>query len=364
MSDPEFLAALRASASEVLDDQCPAERVHRHIDGDEPFAADLWRTVVELGWTTIALPEDAGGMGGGVAELAVLQEALGGRVAPLPFLGTALIGIALAAWPDQGFAGGLMQAVAGGEVVGGVADLASGAPLRLNRTAGGLALDGAVIALDAAAADWLLISVEDAPQGERGLALLSAAALGVERTARLTADRTRPLVTVTCREASVEPSQLMLGAAAAQTRAQLVQAARLLLAADSVGGAEAILAVTVEYLKTRVQFGRPIGSFQALKHRAADLKVSLEMSRAVLGAALDGRAAATAPDWPAMAKASACETYLAVASEAVQMHGGIGFTWEHQAHLYLKRATLNRALFGDTAALQDRIAASLVEYAA
>ena len=359
MSDADFLSALHGSAFDLLRDESPIDRVHRHIDGDAPFDRELWSTIADLGWTMIAVPEEHGGMGGGAEALSLLQEAIGAHAAPLPFLGTVLLGEALAAWPDEALSAELLPALAGGTLVGGSADLLASKPLRLVRSDQGITLEGETTVLDGVAADWLLVRVEDA--ATPGLALLPATAPGLSCTARPVADRTRAVAELACNGVAVGPEQLVLGDAAAPIADKVSRTAMLLLAADAIGGATAILDLTVEYLKTRVQFGKPIGSFQALKHRIADVKASLEMAHRLLIAA---RRQADGPDagyWAAMAKSSACEAYVEVASEAVQMHGGIGFTWEHPAHIYLKRATLDRALFGSTAALRDRVGAALLD---
>jgi alkylation response protein AidB-like acyl-CoA dehydrogenase len=372
MIDSDFRTALRTSAEEFLHDNCPIDRVHRHVGEDEPYARELWRGVADLGWMAIAVPEPSGGIGAGVSALGALHEALGAHLAPLPLLGTALLGEAAQRWHRADIAAQILPAIAAGELIGGVADLSSAASVSVD--AHGV-LNGRTILVDATAAHWLLLGV--VRDGELGLALVKSDSSGVRRTLRATADRTRPLVQLTCHNVGVDSIAVMFGEPAQQLRKHLERTARLLLSADSIGGAGTILDVTVEYLKSRSQFGKPIGSFQALKHRAADLKLSLEMSRGLVtralsqvdaeagngGAAGDSGAAGddgTGDYWAAMAKAMACEAYLAIASESVQMHGAIGYTWEHQAHLFLKRATLNRALFGGTAVLQDKVAWNLV----
>jgi len=363
MADQEFLTALSDSAIELLRDECPMEQVHRHIDGDEPFDRALWEKAAELGWLMLAIDETRGGMGGGPAELAMLQLALGAHVAPLPFLGTVLLGEALAGWPAGGPGDALLSQLATGAIIGAVADPAA-TPLRVTQDDdGGLQIDGRAALLDGAAADWMIVPVED-EAGGRGLALLAADSPGLVRTPRPVADRTRSLVTLSCERVALPRERLVLGAEAAAITARVGLLATLLLANDAIGGAGAILAATIEYLKTRVQFGKPIGTFQALKHRVAELKTGLEMARGLVAAAVARAGDTDAALWAAMAKSIACEAYHRIAGEAVQMHGGIGFTWEHQAHLYLKRATLDRALFGDTATLEDRVAAAILKQAA
>lgn len=356
MADQEFLDALRTNAVEVLDDLCPIDEVHRAAVSDEPFARPLWEKVAELGWLMLAVPEEQGGMGGGIAELAILQKAYGAHLAPLPTIGTALLTEALKSWADQDVAAELLGAIAAGEVIGGVADLDGAEALTLS----GSTVSGSTAVVDGVQADWLLVRVTDG-NGE-GLALIPGSASGISRAARPIADRTRSLATLSCEGTPVE--QVVTGPAAEALLNRLRLLASLLVACDAIGGAEAALDVTVEYLKTRVQFGKPIGSFQALKHRAADIKTKVEMARQLVEAAVARADDMDAALWASMAKFTACEAYASVTAEMVQMHGGIGYTDEHSAHLYLKRATMNGALFGSARVQQDRAADALIARAA
>ena len=362
MADQEFLAALRDNAAEVLKDFCPIDAVYRFLEAKEAsFDTRLWAKAAELGWLMLAVPETHDGMGGGVAELAILQEALGAHLAPLPFLGTALFSDILAAWPAQPVAAELYPLLMSGELAAGIADLDGAPALRLSGT-GPFTLDGSTAVFDGANAGWVAVRVT----GDRseGLALLPTSANGLSIARRPIADRTRSLVTLNAASVAVDADHLFVGDAAVALIARLRRIASILIACDAIGGSEVIFAETVEYLKTRVQFGKPIGSFQALKHRAADLKVRIEMARELVTAAVLHVDDDAGDIWAPMAKFNACDTYLAVASEGVQMHGGIGFTWEHRAHLYLKRATLDRALFGSSAVQQDRLAQTLIAKAA
>lgn len=358
MADQEFLDALRINAAEVLDDLCPIDEVHRATASEEPYARALWGKVAELGWLMLAVPEDQGGMGGGIAELAIMQKAYGAHLTPLPTLGTALLTEALKGWADQDVGQELLAAIAAGEVVGGVADLDGADALSLS----GGALDGSAAIVDGIDADWLLLRITDG-NGE-GLALVPAKADGLVRTARPVADRTRSIATLSLKGTPVDAAHVLTGAAGSVLLQRLRLVASLLVACDAIGGAEAALDVTVDYLKTRVQFGKPIGSFQALKHRAADLKVKVEMARELVDAAVARADDADASLWASMAKFTACDAYAAVTAEMVQMHGGIGYTSEHSAHLFLKRASLDGALFGSARVQQDRAADALIARAA
>ena len=357
MHDAEFLAALKTSAFEVLAEQCPMDRVHRHIDGDAPFDADLWQTIAALGWPMLAVPEAQGGMADGFAALALVQEALGAHCAPLPFAGTALVATALAGWHDAEVAGEMAGRIAESSVTGG------GAARPVAQASGeGYALNGAIGLFDAEGSAWTVVAFDDEAGNDGGLAIVETARLDLSR--RPVADRTRCVSASMVNGLSLPSAQIMPGEAGSALGERIRHLALLLAAADSVGGAEALLASTVEYLKMRVQFGKPIGALQALKHRIADCRTELEMARALLVRARERAEHADGHTLAAMAKASACKAYVAIAREAVQMHGGIGYTWEHHSHIFLKRATLNRALCGGQEAVNDLIAARLMEQAA
>lgn len=356
MHDADFLTALRTNAFEVLAEQCPIDRVHRHIDGDEPFDAALWQTIGELGWPMLAVAETQGGMSDGMAALALVQEALGAHCAPLPFVGTSLLAAALAGWHDAEFAQPLAEGIAAGHVTGGGA-----AGVTTRRAAGGFVLSGQAGLLDAVGSQWTVVALREPDGRDAGLAIVETASLKLDR--RPVADRTRAMSLARLDEVQLPLRQVMSGEEGHRLGERLRHMALLLIAADAVGGGEALLASTVEYLKTRVQFGKPIGSFQALKHRVANCRTEIEMARALLVRASERAEERDGHTLAAMAKASASEAYLTVAREAVQMHGGIGYTWEHHAHIYLKRATLDRALCGGPAKVHDLIAARLLEQA-
>jgi alkylation response protein AidB-like acyl-CoA dehydrogenase len=182
---------------------------------------------------------------------------------------------------------------------------------------------------------------------------------GLTTEALPVADRTRSVVRLRCEAVEVPEDHVLLGAGAVELGKILADEARILIANDAIGGADAILEKTVEYLKTRIQFGKPIGSFQALKHRCADHKIRIEAARLLVGRATAARTEERGL-WASLAKFAACDAYAALAADSVQLHGGIGFTWEHDAHLYLKRALLDQFLFGTSAEEQDRAAELLL----
>jgi alkylation response protein AidB-like acyl-CoA dehydrogenase len=355
------LQALRDSVRGVLAQEADSARVHRLFDEGALLDRELWRTVSGLGWPALAVPEARGGLGLGAIEIAGVFEELGRRLAPIPFLGSVLAARAIAVGGDAAQGARWLPAIAEGSVLCAVSPPfgAQGRRPAVREDQGRLILAGeAADLLQGAEADLLVIEAAD----ERGetVHLVIEKADGAEIILERTVDQTRHLARARLDGLSL-PADRRLAAAPALAEALATEAA-LALACDAVGGAEAIFEMTIEYLKTRQQFGKPIGSFQALKHRCADHKVAMAAAAAVVTEAvrLTAEGDPAAAHMAHVAKAYACEVYAALAEDAVQMHGGIGFTWEHDAHLYLKRAKLDQALFGGTAAHLDRAADLLV----
>jgi alkylation response protein AidB-like acyl-CoA dehydrogenase len=331
---------LRAAVRTLLERRAGWQDVLARTESAEPVDRDLWRTLAaELGAAGLAVDEDLGGAGASWREAAVVAEELGRAVAPVPFLGCSVATALLLAVGESELVGRLVA----GDAVVALAVPADAAPAesRPGMTADGELLRGEVAAVvDAAAADVLLV-----PAGD-GLYAVEVSGPGVEVAVAVSLDMTRPIADVRCDGA---PGRLLArgpDVAAAITRARRIGA--VLLAAEQLGLAQRCLEMTVAHLRERHQFGRPLGSFQALKHRAADLAVGLTQTRAAARYAAD-QAAGDAPDLPvaaALAQAHASPTALRTAQECLQLHGGIGFTWEHPVHLFLKRATSQAIVLG------------------
>ncbi|MCW2898347.1 MAG: fadE21 [Streptosporangiaceae bacterium] len=325
---------LRHAVRSLLDDRAPWPQVLAGTEKDDPADAELWRALAaDLGCAGLAVPEELGGAGASFREAAVVLEELGRSVAPVPYLASAVI--ATAALLDCGETE-LLTELAAGRRTAALAvpfSAAPGAPVPTTvRVAEGSAgLTGSVRSVaDGLAADVLLV-----PAGG-GLYAVDAADAG--RTAVTSLDMTRRLCDV---DLSSAPARLLAtGAAAQRAVAAALTTGAALLASEQLGLAERCLETTVDYLKTRYQFGRPVGSFQALKHRLADLWVSITQARAVAryAAACVSDADPDAAVAVAVAQAHCSAIAVRAAEECVQLHGGIGFTWEHPAHLYLKRA--------------------------
>ncbi|POM22449.1 Acyl-CoA dehydrogenase [Actinomadura rubteroloni] len=314
---------LRAGLRALLAEACAWPDVLAGTETDAPYDAALWERLTEMGVTALPVPEAAGGAGASWREASVVLEELGRAVAPVPFLGAAVLGTAAllaAGAPDLAADASAVLAVPLSTPPGAAPD---------GVRADGGRLTGVITAVaDAGAAATLLV-----PAGD-GLYAVDPGADGVRVTEVVALDMTRRLSDVALADAPAR----RIGDTGAVTAALTTGAA--LLAAEQLGIAERCLEMTVEYVRTRYQFGRPVGSYQALKHRLADLWAAVAQARAVVRYAA-GCAASGDPDLPvaaAVAQAHCSATAVRAAEECVQMHGGIGFTWEHPAHLYLKRA--------------------------
>jgi len=332
---------LRGSVRDLLAQRSPVERVLARVESGEAYDQSLWRTLAsEMGLAGMAVPERFGGGGASLRESAVVLEELGRCVAPVPFLSSAVV--ATTALLTAGAADPLTK-LAAGETIAVLAVpfvTGPGSPLPAV-TADGDRLTGRVAGVaDGAAADLLLV-----PAGD-GLYLVDATAECVTRTGVVSLDLTRPLVDIRLDAAAGQ--RVAEGGTAEAAVAAGLTAGAALLASEQLGLAEWCLETTVAYVKVRHQFGRPVGSFQALKHRLADVWVDLTQARAVARYAAVCAAEAD-PDLPvaaSVAQAFCSPMAVKAAEECVQLHGGIGFTWEHPAHLFLKRAKADAAGYG------------------
>ncbi len=341
------------------------------------FDRALWRHVAALGACGVHLPTAHGGLGLGVTELVLAAEALGRRLACVPwFESVALAGTLLAEAhtaeapaaeaQTRAAAARWLRRVASGEAVATMdIGLVADAPVRARRAGGGWVLDGRLPAVPAAlAADLLLLQAA----GDDGALLLALTldAPGVQRRARPNHDATRPLAEVRLAAVAVaEGDCLASGDGAAALVERAVDVAAVALAAEQVGVAQQCLDLTVAYLQQRVQFGRPLATFQALKHRCSQMMVAVELARsAVVGAArgIDDRVdAPTRMRLAAMARCAADHAAQFCTQEAIQLHGGVGFTWDFDPQLCFKRAQAAHAWLGTPAAWRERVAAVLLD---
>ena len=350
---------LRHSVRAFLDRECPPALVRQVVESGEP-AADLWAAMAKLDWPALGIPEDYGGLGLSFVEEAVVLEELGAHIAPGPYLATVsqfAPTVREAGTPEQ--CRRFLAPVASGEVTGALAladhprrwrpaDVTSGA----EPADGGWVLAGRKRAVLAAPdVDEVVVAARIAHDGVLGLFVVPGADLRIIPERSL--DPSRPLATVEL-DGVVVTGDRMLGQPGHDATPALRRAgeeAAVALALETVGTCQHLLEMVVAYAKERRQFGAPIGSFQAVKHKMADLFVTVERARALAYYAV----ATVAEDDPgrsmaaAMAKAAADDCQRLVCQESIQTFGGIGFTWEHDVHLFVKRARTTGALFGSSA---------------
>ncbi|MEO6887202.1 MAG: acyl-CoA dehydrogenase family protein [Jatrophihabitantaceae bacterium] len=346
---------LRSSVRDLLNARAPLTKVLARTETTELYDPALWTALaVDLGVAGLAVPESAGGHGASWREAAIVAEELGRSVAGTPFLSSSVIATSLATAVG---ADDLVAALASGQSTAAMAIALSAAPdgtfpVAVRHESG--LLTGTVRSVaDAHVADRLIVP----SMGADGPALFLVDPAHALITPVISLDLTRPLSDVTFDAADGE--LLASGDAAVHAFRTALIAGAALLASEQVGLADRCLELTVEYLKTRYQFGRQIGSFQALKHRAADLWAGIAQARAV---ARYAAACLADGDPDAAVAASVAQAYcgpiaVKAAEECVQLHGGIGFTWEHPAHLFLKRAKADAIALGTAGEHRARLAA-------
>jgi alkylation response protein AidB-like acyl-CoA dehydrogenase len=351
MSDEMDVGVLAESFAEYLTTEWPREKAVSYARSEATHAEALWSETASLGWPALALPEAHGGLDMGMAALAALHESLGAAAAPLPMLGTNLAAALIASTGSALQQAALLPALADGSMRAAFAH-----PDAAVLDADGATVQGVVAdVLDAPAATCLFLRARRG--GNPVWLALPADTPGITVARIALADTTRSLGTVTLDGVALDEAAILTPQDAAALDDRLLALAAIALAADALGGGNAVLAATVEYMKVREQFGRVIGSFQALKHRAADHKAALESARELVDHAAS--LAADAPDAllaALTAKQHVTRVAAEVARDCIQLHGGVGFTSEYVPHIYLKRAKLNEVLFGTGSALLDRIA--------
>lgn len=344
--------ALRAGVRQLFAERCPPESVTRLYDSQSQDFSGVWHTLAtELGVAGLLVPESLGGAGASVREAAVVMEEIGRAVAPVPFLSSAVLAtIALLSAGDTA----MVPALAQGELTATLVvplSSAPGDPITAV-SAGADGLSGAVSSVAGAdAADVLVVPVA----GRDGLELHTVAgdAAGVQISPLLALDMTRPLAAVSF---SGSPSSRV--GAGDEPVADAIRTGAALLASEQLGVAQWCFDTTLEYVRQRRQFGRTIGSYQAIKHRLADLWFEVGAATAAARYAADtgARGAEDSDAAAAIAQAYCGEVAVHAAEECVQLHGGIGMTWEYPAHLYLKRAKSDQLAFGTAYRHRARLA--------
>jgi alkylation response protein AidB-like acyl-CoA dehydrogenase len=359
--------AIKATARDFLASRFKSERLREIAASEDGFDAAGWGEMAELGWTGLAVPEEWGGQGLGIVELAVLFEEMGYALAPSPLFSNTIAGLALTLCGSDDLRERYLRPLAAGEVRGTPALWDAGSPvapgdftMEAKSDGDGVVLDGEKILVpDAASADFFLIATSD---GKRHL--VERGADGVTIAAEPAIDPTRRFSSVRFDGVRVAAADT-LPAAGADYYPVFFRLC-VALAAESTGIAQRTMEMAVEYAKDRQQFGRPIGAYQAVSHRCAQMLLETENARsAVYGAAWAADAEpASLPLAASAAKAYASDAGWRVPDASIQVHGGIGFTWEHDLHFFLKRGRSNAAIFGDAKWHRERVADAVLSRAA
>ena len=363
---------LRATARKFFESECTSEFVRTRMAEPAGVTDAFWAKLAEQGWLGLIYPEEYGGAGLGFVDLTVLMEEMGRAVMPGPFFSTVLLGgltileAGSAAqkkeWLDKISAGEAKLTLAFTEPN---ARWDAAAVTTTARESGGtFTLSGTkLFVLDAHLADALVVvaRTREGKRPEDGLSLflVPKGAKGVEVKLLPTMDQTRKLCEVTFQDASVPADALMgVKGKAWPTLTRVVERATVALCAEMCGGAQRVLDMTTDYAKIRIAFGKPIGTYQGVKHKAADMLVDVENAKSLTyyAAWTMDENAPEAPLAASMAKAYVSDAYRKVSGAGIQLHGGIGFTWEHDLHLYFKRAKSSEFTFGDATYHRERVA--------
>lgn len=366
---------LRDTARKFLDAACTTKFVRERMATPEAVTPEFWAQLAEQGWLGINFAEEDGGSGLGLVDLVVLMEEMGRAVMPGPYLATVLLGgaaIREAGTPAQRQE--YLPAIAEGRVKAALATTepnarwdASGVTMEAQPMRGGFSLSGVKLFVpDAHLADIIVVAARtrDGSTMEDGVSLFVVPkdAAGLSIAAMPSIDETRKLCEVRFANVAV-PQTSLLGELHQgwPALARVYDAAAVALAAEMCGGAQRVLEITVDYAKLRVTFGKPIGSYQGVKHKCSDMLVEVENAKSLTyyaAWAIDENQ----PDAPmavSMAKAYASDASRKVSNAGIQLHGGIGMTWEHDLHLYMKRAKASEVAFGDATWHRERVAALL-----
>jgi len=363
---------LRATARKFLENECTSGFVRARMEEPAGVTDEFWAKLAEQGWLGLVYPEEHGGSGLGFVDLTVLMEEMGRVVMPGPFLSTVLLGglaIREAGSPAQKkewlarIAAGRARTTLAWTEPSARWD-AAGVTCAAREDKGGFVLNGTkLFVLDAHLADVLVVVARTGegktPEDGVSLLLVPKGTRGMEVKLLPTMDQTRKLCEVSFKDASVPADALMgLKGRAWPTLARVVERATVALCAEMCGGAQRVLDMTTDYAKIRVAFGKPIGTYQGVKHKAADMLVDVENAKSLTyyaAWAVDENAPEAALA-ASMAKAYVTDAYRKVAGAGIQLHGGIGFTWEHDLHLYFKRAKSSEFTFGDATYHRERVA--------
>ncbi len=354
---------LRQFVRSFLEDKSSEAAVREQMETENGFDPAVWSQMAEqLGLQSLIIPEEYGGQGFGFVELGVVLEEMGRALLCAPFLSGVLASTAIMHGGDDEAKKALLPGIASGETIATLAFTEesgkwdeSGITLQASGSGDSWTLDGTkMYVLDGHVANLILVAARTA--AGTSLFAVDGDAGGLTRTALSTMDQTRKQAKLTFDNT---PATLLgTDGAGWDTMSTVLDLGAIALSAEQVGGAQFVLEMAVQYAKDRVQFGRPIGSFQAIKHKCADMLLEVESAKsaAYYGLWCAAELNDELPSVASLAKSYCSEAYFHAAAENIQIHGGIGFTWEHPAHLYFKRAKSSELMFGDPAYHRELLA--------
>jgi alkylation response protein AidB-like acyl-CoA dehydrogenase len=367
---------LRQTARAFLEEHCPTTFVRQMMEDDKGYSPDLWKEMAELGWLGLAFPEAYGGQGLGFVDLTVILEEMGAALLPSPFLSTVLLaGQTILIGGSEAQKKTYLPRIAEGSLIATLAmtepsgrfDADGITAVKATPEGEGFSISGTkLFVADAHVAELMVVAARTKEAGNKSfgisLFLVDRNSPGVSVTLLKTMDQTRKQCEVVFDHVRVGHDRLVgmvdMGWPILQ---KVLNLATVSLCAEMVGGAQRVLDLSVAYAKERVQFGRPIGSFQAIKHKCAEMMLQVESAKsaAYYAAWAVDEDVPEAPLAVSMAKAYCSDAYRHTAGEGIQVHGGIGFTWEHDMHLYFKRAKYAEFTFGDATYHRELVAQEL-----
>lgn len=360
-------ALLRGEARRFLSERVPIAELRRLVDAGARLDRGLWKEIAGLGWVGLVLPERFGGAGLGWLHLTILMEEMGRRLLPGPYLGSLLAGLALERAGDEAQRERWLPAVASGETIATLALVEPGGAFEADAVAatadpveGGFVLRGRKTHVVGGADAGLVVAAFRDPSGRASLFAVELPAPGVAIEDEVSIDPTRPTARIAFDGVRVGAEARLAGDGGVALAETLVRGCAA-LAAEQVGGAESVLQMTRQYAIDRKQFDRPIGFFQAVKHPIVDMMCGVELARSLVcgaAAALDADSA-SGEVHARMAKSLAGDVYAQAVRKGVQLHGGFGFTWDCDVHLYFRRALWSRPMLGDAIHHRKRLAGML-----
>jgi alkylation response protein AidB-like acyl-CoA dehydrogenase len=367
---------LRQTARAFLEEHCPTTFVRQMMEDEKGYSPTLWREMAELGWLGLAFPEAYGGQGLGFVDLTVILEEMGAALLPSPFLSTVLLaGQTILIGGSEAQKKTYLPKIADGSLIATLAltepagrfDAEGITAVKATPEGDGFKISGTKLFVpDAHVAELLVVAARTKDAGNKSfgvsLFLVESNSPGISTTLLKTMDQTRKQCEVVFDNVQVGRDRLIgmvdMGWPILQ---KVLNLATVSLCAEMVGGAQRVLDLSVAYAKERVQFGRPIGSFQAIKHKCAEMMLQVESAKsaAYYAAWAVDEDVPEAPLAVSMAKAYCSDAYRQTSGEGIQVHGGIGFTWEHDMHLYFKRAKYAEFTFGDATYHRELVAQEL-----